>query len=141
MASIVKHLISKNPVTLEKGTPAINAVKLMASNNMGSVIITEGGKLAGIITERDIIRGLARGISLDQPVEELGTTKNLVTVKEDDTIYTAVKKMAERNLRHLIVVDSKGNLVGVISVRDIIRESHVLKAISDVEREEFGGSD
>jgi len=43
MASIVKHLISKNPVTLEKGTPAINAVKLMASNNMGSVIITEGG--------------------------------------------------------------------------------------------------
>jgi len=141
MVSIVKHLISKNPVTLEKGTPAINAVKLMASNNMGSVIITEGGKLAGIITDRDIIRGLARGISLDQPVEELGTTKNLVTVKEDDTIYTAVKKMAERNLRHLIVVDSKGNLVGVISVRDIIRESHVLKAISDVEREEFVGSD
>lgn len=67
--------------------------------------------------------------------------KDLVTVREDDTVYTAVKKMAERNLRHLIVVDRDGNLKGVISVRDIIRESHVLKAISQVEGEEFPGSD
>ncbi|ABP94457.1 MULTISPECIES: CBS domain-containing protein [Metallosphaera] len=141
MASIVKHLISKNPVSVERGTPVIKAVELMASHNMGSVIITKDGKLAGIITERDVIRGIARGISLNQPVEEFGTMKDLVTVREDDTVYTAVKKMAERNLRHLIVVDRDGNLKGVISVRDIIRESHVLKAISQVEGEEFPGSD
>lgn len=56
MASIVKHLISKNPVSVERGTPVIKAVELMASHNMGSVIITKDGKLAGIITERDVIR-------------------------------------------------------------------------------------
>ncbi|QKR00077.1 CBS domain-containing protein [Metallosphaera tengchongensis] len=141
MASIVKQLISKNPITVEKGTSTLKVIEIMASNNVGSVIIMESGKLAGIITERDVIRGIAKGVSIVQPVEEFGTMKDLVTVREDDTIYTAVKKMAEKNLRHLIVVDKSGNLRGVISVRDIIRESHVLKAISDVEREEFVGSD
>lgn len=77
---------------MERGTPVIKAIELMASHNMGSVIITEGGKLAGIITERDIIRGIAKGISVHQPVEEFGTMKDLVTVREDDTVYTAVKK-------------------------------------------------
>lgn len=49
--------------------------------------------------------------------------------------------MAERNLRHLIVVDRDGKLKGVISVRDIIRETHVLKAISEIEKDEYVGSD
>ncbi|MEM4025213.1 MAG: CBS domain-containing protein [Metallosphaera sp.] len=141
MTSIVKNLISKDLFTLEKGTPTVKAIEVMASHNIGSVVITHKGELAGIITERDIIRGIARGIDVNQPVEEFGTMKNLVVIGEDETIYNAVKKMAERNLRHLIVVDKYGKLKGVISVRDIIRENHVLAAISNIEREEFLGSD
>jgi CBS domain-containing protein len=141
MTSKVKDLISRSPVIVEKGTSAIDAVKTMASLNMGSVIIADHGNIIGIITERDIIRALAKGLSITDPVEKLGTTGNLITVSENDSIYTAAEKMSKYNIRHLIVLDSEGKFRGIISMRDMIRESHVLKALSSISGEEFVGSD
>lgn len=141
MTSKVKDLISRSPVTIEKGTSTLDAVKTMASLNMGSVIITDHGNVVGIITERDIIRALANGVSINEPVEKLGTVGNLITVTEEDSIYVAAEKMSKHNIRHLIVLDTEGKFKGVISMRDMIRESHVLKALSSISEEEFVGSD
>ncbi len=141
MTGRVKDLISRTPVTVERGTPATEAVKLMASLNLGSVVIVDHGKVVGIVTERDVIRALASGVPIAEPVEKLGTTGDLVTVNEDDSVYVAAEKMAKHNVRHLIVLDREGKLRGVISVRDIIRESHVLRALSSIPEEEFVGSD
>ncbi|AEE93194.1 CBS domain-containing protein [Acidianus hospitalis] len=140
MTSKVKFLISKTPVTAEKGTKLEDVVKIMASMNIGSVIITDKEKPVGIITERDIIRALAKGIPLTEKIENVGTM-DLITVFEDDSIYTAAEKMNKYNIRHLVVIDKEGNFKGVISIRDLIRESYVLKALANVSQEEWLGSD
>ncbi|MUM64865.1 CBS domain-containing protein [Acidianus infernus] len=140
MTSKVKFLISKTPVTAEKGTKLEDVVKIMASMNIGSVIITDKEKPVGIITERDIIRALAKGIPLTEKIEKVGTM-DLITVFEDDSIYTAAEKMNKYNIRHLVVIDKEGNFKGVISIRDLIRESYVLKALANVSQEEWLGSD
>jgi Predicted signal-transduction protein containing cAMP-binding and CBS domains len=100
MTSKVKFLISKTPVTAEKVTKLEDVVKIMASMNIGSVIITDKEKPVGIITERDIIRALAKGIHLTEKIENVGTM-DLITVFEDDNIYTAAEKMNKYNIRHL----------------------------------------
>jgi len=140
MTSKVKFLISKTPVTAEKGTKLEDVVKIMASMNIGSVIITDKEKPVGIITERDIIRALAKGIPLTEKIENVGTM-HLITVFEDDSIYTAAEKMNKYNIRHLVVIDKEGNFKGVISIRDLIRESYVLKALANVSQEEWLGGD
>ncbi|MQL54246.1 CBS domain-containing protein [Acidianus ambivalens] len=140
MTSKVKFLISKTLVTAEKGTKLEDVVKMMASMNIGSVIITDKEKPVGIITERDIIRALAEGIPLTEKIENVGTM-DLITVFEDDSIYTAAEKMNKYNIRHLVVIDKEGNFKGVISIRDLIRESYVLKALANVSQEEWLGSD
>lgn len=140
MTSKVKFLISKTPVTAEKRTKLEDVVKIMASMSIGSVIITDKEKPVGIITERDIIRALAKGIPLTEKIEKVGTM-DLITVFEDDSIYTAAEKMNKYNIRHLVVIDKEGNFKGVISIRDLIRESYVLKALANVSQEEWLGSD
>lgn len=141
MVTKVKHLICRPVIAVQKGTHTIDAIRKMAENNVGSLAILEGDKLLGIVTERDILKALAKGISLNSPVEEVGTTRNLITINEDDSIYKAAELMSRHNVRHLIVTDKEGKLVGIISIRDLIRESHVLKALSMVSQEEYVGSD
>ncbi|BDC18704.1 CBS domain-containing protein [Acidianus sp. HS-5] len=140
MASKVKFLISKTPITAEKGTKVEDVIKIMASMNIGSVVITDKEKPVGIITERDIVKALAKGIPLIEKIENVGTM-DLITVYEDDTVYTAAEKMNKYGIRHLVVIDKEGNFKGVISIRDLIRESYVLKALATVSQEEWLGSD
>ncbi|AWR96321.1 CBS domain-containing protein [Acidianus sulfidivorans JP7] len=141
MTSKISYLISKPLITVNKGTRGIEAAKKMAEHNIGSLVIMDNDKLYGIITERDIIKALGKGISLDSPVEEIGTTKNLITINDEDTVYKAAELMAKYNIRHLIVTNKEGKLVGIISIRDLIRESHVLKALSITSEQEWIGSD
>lgn len=128
----MRNLMKRDVVTVVKGSPTIEAIKLMASMNVGSVVIIDGDKLVGIVTERDIIRALARGASIYDPVERIGTVKDLVTVNEDDLVSTAAEKMVRHKVRHLIVLSKDGRLVGIISIRDILSEKHILEALSKI---------
>ncbi|MEB3851837.1 MAG: CBS domain-containing protein [Desulfurococcales archaeon] len=92
----------------------------MAENNIGSVLVVEGGRLVGIITERDVIRLLAAGRPLTEKLGDV-MTRDPVTVKPDTPLIVALARMVEYNIRHLPVVDEKGRPVGVLSVRDVIR--------------------
>lgn len=141
MASKIKYLISRPVISVQKGTHTIDAAKKMAEYNVGSLAILEGDKLVGIITERDILKAIGKGISLNLLVEEIGTTKNLITIDEEDSVYKAAELMAKYNIRHLLVTNHDGKLVGIVSIRDLIRESHVLKALSVISQEEVVGSD
>jgi CBS domain-containing protein len=65
-------------------------------------------------------------------VEDVGTMgNNVITIKQSDTIARAAQLMMEHNIRHLVVIDDENKLVGVISVRDIIKTNKILKAISE----------
>ncbi|PVU76137.1 histidine kinase [Sulfolobus sp. SCGC AB-777_G06] len=137
----VKVLINKSPLKVPVGTKTLDAVKLMAQNNVGSVLIVDGDKPVGIFTERDLLKAVAKGEDLNKPVEKLGTYGKLITIREDEPLSSAARLMHQYNIRHLVVVDGKDKVVGVISIRDIISEKHLLSAISTKPDEEWVGGD
>ncbi len=129
-------------VTVNQGTTLLNAVKLMASQGIGSVIIVDNqGKPIGIFTERDLLMAIARGESTNVAIEKIATVGKLITVNEEDSVGKAAKLMHENNIRHLVVLNHDGGAVGVISIRDIISEKHLLSAISSEPGEEWVGGD
>jgi CBS domain-containing protein len=94
------------------------AARKMWRQQTGSLLVTDGDDLLGIITERDILRAVATGTPLqDARVSEV-MTKDVVTVGPGTSLREAAKIMADRWIRHLPVVDG-GKLVGILSQRDL----------------------
>lgn len=114
-------LMTTPPVTIGLNEPIEEAAKKMYENRIGSLLVVdEHGKLAGIVTERDIIYAVARNkVGKKLPVWEI-MTENPVTVNPDTPLIEAVEKMREANIRHLPVVDEEGKPVGMLSLRDIL---------------------
>jgi len=127
---VIKDYIKRPPVTIGGGATVEEAAVLMAERGVGALaIVDEGGRPIGIITERDVIRAVARG-ALRAKVVEAGTTSNLLTASPEDDEYEVLKRMRERRVRHLLVVDKEGKLMGVLSIRDFI-EDKALKVFAE----------
>lgn len=107
--------------SVEPDTIVFKAIEVMAEKNIGGLLITEGGKLVGIFTERDYARKLIlKGkSSRDTTIGEL-MTKNPFTVTLDSSIEDCMELMSNRRIRHLPVVDGE-NLIGIISIGDVVR--------------------
>ena len=127
----VGAFIKRPPLTATQEATLLDVVKIMATHNVGLVaVVDEAGRPLGVVSERDVIRALARGVQLSAKAIEVGTRGNLLTAKAEDDIYSVVKKMRERGTRHILVVDDAGKLVGVVSIRDLV-EDKALKSIGD----------
>ena len=98
-----------------------DAATLMAGRNIGAVIVLREGHMSGIFTERDLMTKVAaRGLDCDTtPVREV-MTENVVTVSPEADLNTCLQTMTEGGFRHLPVVDSDGEPVGMISQRDFV---------------------
>ncbi|MEM4891766.1 MAG: CBS domain-containing protein, partial [Pyrobaculum sp.] len=83
-----------------------------------------------IITERDVVKAVAKRLPATSKATEAATVGDLLTAKLDDEVYEVLKKMRERRVRHLIVVDEGGRLAGVLSIRDFL-EDQVLKNLGE----------
>lgn len=92
----------------------------MNDAHIGCVLVTEGDRLVGIITERDILRKVVGQLDLDSPVERIMTT-NPETVGMDDGIAYVLNKMHVGGYRHIPVLDRQGRPVGVVSMRDFVK--------------------
>ena len=98
-----------------------DVAKVMRSNGISSVVVLDGTKLAGIVTERDIVNLVAAGGDPHSVKVAHGMTRrDIETVSPKTDIAAAADHMAARNIRHLPVVD-KGKVVGIISIRDLTR--------------------
>ncbi len=98
-----------------------DVAKVMRTNGISSVVVLDGSKLAGILTERDIVNLVAAGGDPHSVKVAHGMTRrDIETVAPKTDIAQAADHMANRNIRHLPVVD-KGRLVGIISIRDLTR--------------------
>lgn len=136
----VSDLVKRPPLSIPPGTSVRDAVRVMYDNGVGSIIIVLEGKPVGVFTERDLLRLVAMGVSLEARVEEF-MSRNVVAVKTSDSIIKAATLMSEKRIRHLPVVDEKGELVGVISIRDIVEYLSKLAAerLAEAEMREFTG--
>ena len=90
----------------------------MWKQQTGSLVITEGAEILGIITERDIMKAVARGDDLDATPVSAVMTRAVLTVSPGTSIADAAQHMATRWIRHLPVV-TDGELVGMVSQRDL----------------------
>ncbi|MEM0370150.1 MAG: CBS domain-containing protein [Pyrobaculum sp.] len=127
----IREFIKKPPISIEIDATIEDAARLMADNNIGAVAIVDKEKRpVGIITERDVVKAVAKRLPATSKATEAATVGDLLTAKLDDEVYEVLKKMRERRVRHLIVVDEGGRLVGVISIRDFL-EDQVLKNLGE----------
>jgi CBS domain-containing protein len=94
------------------------AAAAMWAQQTGSLLVMEGDQLLGIITERDIMKAVARGDDLDVTPVSAVMTRAVLTVEPDATVAEAAQHMATRWIRHLPVV-SDGRLLGMVSQRDL----------------------
>src|SRR5688572_5486562 len=97
------------------------ALSLLAQHNIGALVVVEAqGPLIGIVSERDIVRALARTEAiLVQPVSVIMTREVVIGMPQDDLV-AVVNTMTERRIRHLPVVEG-GRLVGIISIGDVVK--------------------
>jgi len=112
------HITSVSP-----GTTVLEALKIMAGQNIGSVLVLEGSEYQGIMTERDYSRKviLKGKSSTDTPVAEIMST-DLPHVNPHDTIEFCMQLLSDKNIRYLPVFD-KGALCGIISINDVVKET------------------
>jgi CBS domain-containing protein len=107
--------------TVQRGATVRDAVQVMTANNVGIVLVLEGERLVGVFSERDVVRRVVdRGLDPARtPVGEVMTTQ-LVVGDPDEDYQSAIRKMDQANIRHLLVV--KGSeMLSMISIRDLIR--------------------
>ncbi len=117
----VANVMSHRVVTIEPEATVAQAASKMRENEVDALIVVEDNKPIGIITERDLVyRVLAEQRDLSTKVREV-MTKGLITIKTHTTLGEAARLMLDHGIRHLPVTDEEGNLVGMLSMRDIVR--------------------
>ncbi len=130
----VKAIVSRkgsDVVTIEPTVDLAAAVKLMSERRIGAVVIIDvDRRVAGILSERDIVRALARrGPAVLGETVEAVMTRKVVTCTQDDTVGAIMEQMTAGKFRHLPVVED-GRLAAIISIGDVVKHR-----LEEVERE------
>jgi CBS domain-containing protein len=111
--------MSRDLLTVSAGDRLGEAAKRMVARGVGAVLVMEGERLEGILTERDLMRAVAGGYSDDARVSDW-MTRQPETVEASDATDHAASLMIHGGFRHLPVVD-QGRVAGIISIRDLMR--------------------
>ena len=95
---------------------------LLAEQRIGAVVVTADDAIAGIVSERDVVRRLADdgGALLDRQVAEI-MTADVVTCSKETSVEDLARTMTERRIRHVPVVDADGALIGIVSIGDVVK--------------------
>jgi CBS domain-containing protein len=119
----VSDVMSTDVETVRPDQMVREAARFMLQADAGSIPVTDGNRLVGMITDRDIaVRGVALGYGPDTPVSEL-MTSGVVSAHADELVEEAARKMGEAQVRRLPVIDHDERLVGIVSLGDLARES------------------
>jgi CBS domain-containing protein len=125
MNKVSNVLARKNraSISVNPGCSVLDALKIMADENIGSLVVKENDKYVGIVTERDYSRKvmLKGKNSTETTVGEI-MSADLPTVSPTDTIDHCMQLMSEKNIRYMPVFDS-GEMVGIISMSDVVKET------------------
>ncbi|MFN3888830.1 MAG: CBS domain-containing protein [Beijerinckiaceae bacterium] len=120
----------RDVVTISPTSSLAEAARLLTERRLGALVVTDSsGAVAGILSERDIVRSIAAHgpASLDQPVSHC-MTRDVVTTVDSATIQTVMSEMTDGRFRHLPVVE-QGRLSGIVSIGDVVK--HRLAEMED----------
>ena len=116
---VARDHMSQDLLTVEPGMQLEEVTRRMVAKDVGAVLVFDADRLAGILTERDVMRAVADGISRDTLVSDR-MTAHPETLDAGDTTDHAAMLMIHGGFRHLPVVE-EGKVVGVLSIRDLMR--------------------
>ena len=119
----VSEVMTREVQTVRPDQPVQEAASFMLSADAGSIPVTDGERLIGMITDRDIaVRGIAKGYGPETPVREL-MTDDLVIARIDDDVEEVASRMSQAQVRRLPVIDQDERLCGIVSLGDLSRET------------------
>src|ERR1043165_4492770 len=132
MAQTVKDVMTSDPIVLPPDTPVAEAAKRMKASDVGNVLVVDGEKLRGIVTDRDIV---VRVIGDDRdpkttPVGDIAST-TMTTLRPSDAVSKAVKTMRENAVRRLPGVDND-RPVGIGAIGDVATERDAKSALAGI---------
>ncbi|MBP1449261.1 MAG: CBS domain-containing protein [Thermoproteus sp.] len=130
---LVRDMLRRPPVTIPVTATVEEAAEAIANNKVGLLVIVdprEPRKPLGVISERDVIRAIAGKAPPTVTVDKAGTMEHFVWIRDDEPIYRAADLMRKHHIRHLVVLDREGKLVGVLSIRDLIAEDKIIESLS-----------
>ena len=138
MTTVAELLAAKPPAlySVEPDEPVLEAIKKMAEYGIGALLVIQGEKLAGIVSERDYARKviLLGRSSSDTPVSQI-MTASVITVTPGQSVQECMALMTNHRCRHLPVIEN-GAVIGMLSIGDLVRAvlEEQQRAISDLEQ-------
>lgn len=131
----IASILKDKGETIIAASPAqtvADVVALLCTHRIGAVIVMEGGEVAGVLSERDIVRGLnEQGAAiLQRPARDIMTTE-VITVAPSESVTTALSRMTRRRIRHLPVLEG-GQVRGVVSIGDLVK-ARIDEAVREAE--------
>ncbi len=114
----LRETMTPNPTTVEPSTSIKDAAQRMKSEDVGALPVVEGGRLTGMVTDRDIaIRAVAEG-KLDATVGDIAS-RDVVSIDPQQSLEEAARLMAQHQIRRLPVCEEDGRLVGILAQADV----------------------
>jgi CBS domain-containing protein len=137
----VSEVMTRDVQTIRPDETVQQAASFMLGSDAGSIPVTDGDRLIGMITDRDIaVRGVAKGYGPETPVREL-MTDEVICAREDDDVEDVASRMSKAQVRRLPVIDGEERLCGIVSLGDLSRETDEDTAAEALEGvSERGGS-
>lgn len=128
----LREVMTPNPVTLPVKATVVDAARQMKNQDIGDVVILDGDRACGIVTDRDlVVRAIAEGLDPNSTSLSDICTKDLVSLTPDDTVADAVELMRDKAIRRLVVLEGRSP-VGVVSIGDLAIESDGESALADI---------
>lgn len=115
----VSDRMSRDLLAVAPDTPLAEACRRMVARGVGAVLVLEGGRLGGILTERDVLKAVADGVEATATVADR-MTRHPETIEPGDSTDHAAALMLHGGFRHLPVLDGE-TVVGILSIRDLMR--------------------
>jgi len=133
----VRDVMTTDVVSLPSETTLAEAARTMREQDIGDVVVADGANLTGLVTDRDIVvRAVAERCDPESTTIGEIVTRDLITVRPDDSVHSAALLMRDNAVRRVLVCDDDSGLVGIVSIGDLaerIDPESVLGGISKAE--------
>jgi CBS domain-containing protein len=132
MGRTVEEIMTRDPRTVDAGDTILDAARVMRDNDIGDVIVMDGGQVSGIVTDRDIVvRGVAEGRDPDSTEVSDVCTTGVETIEPDASVDDALRLMREKDIRRLPVAKNR-RPVGIVSLGDLAVEREPGSTLADI---------
>jgi len=137
----VRNAMTKSVITSDPDITVRKAVELMSKRDIGSLLITQDGKMVGIMTERDVMKKVvSKGLSPEKTKVSEIMTKKVITTTPDTRLDHACKKMESNHIKKLPVLDDNDKLIGILTTTDVVSyepklAGYIYRIVSKKEKE------